>query len=254
MICRRFLIRQNPIERIFDGIKGDVAVTSDNKLVMCHDSCFVFDENGRVFDSDAVESGVQGERKNIVDMTYAECLALEHNSEAVKEHLGYYPKVIGLEDFLKICKENQKLAYITVRVLRMKEITEEIYRLLVKYDMVEQCIINSFTYETLAAMRKLDDRIFLSQVQPPDSVPTKEIVDNLVALGNTAICFAWSKEFVHEDALYNQSKAAIAYAKQKGLVTHFSQVWDKEAYSLSVKRGFVGFQCATACTIEKCGL
>lgn len=229
----------------YDAIKGDVAVTSDDKLVMCHDSYFKFDADGRVFDSVEVESA-QGEQKEIVDMTYEECTALEYNSQAAKVHLGYYSKVVGLEDLLKICKENQKIAYITARELKIKEVTEEIHRLLIKYDMVEQCIVNSFNFETLEAMRKLDARIFLSQVQGPNVVPAKEAIDHIAKLGKAAICYFWFKDKILDEDFYNESKDSIAYAKQKGLELHFAHAWDKETYELGIQRGFTGFQCAAS--------
>lgn len=229
----------------YDAIKGDVAVTCDNKLVMCHDSYFKFDEDGRVFDSLVVDSA-QGEQKEIIDMTYDKCMALEYNTPEAKAHLGYYSKVAGLEDLLQVCKENGKIAYITARDLKIKEITEEIYRLLVKYDMVEQCIINSFNYETLETMRSFDSRLFLSQVHGPNTIPTYEEIDRIAKLGKAAICYFWFKDKTLNEDFYNQSKASIAYAKQKGLELHFAHAWDKETYELGVQRGFTGFQCANA--------
>lgn len=231
----------------FDAIKGDVAVTSDNKLVMCHDSYFLFDDDGRVFASDELE-GVKGNlpAADIVDMTYAACVALEYRSPSERERLGYYPKVVGLEDYLKICKEYGKIAYITVRDLRIPAITQEIYQLLVQYDMVEQCIVNSFAYETLTALRALDDRLFISQVQPPDTIPTKEILDAIAALGKAAVCYFWFGDSIN-DAMYERARDSIAYAKEKGLAVHLAHAWSKEGIEIGVQHGFTGFQCGNAC-------
>ena len=63
-------------------------------------------------------------------------------------------EILELEEMIKICHEYGKIAYITVRDQQIELCVDEVYRLLKKYDMVNQCIINSFTPETLQAMRR----------------------------------------------------------------------------------------------------
>ena len=226
----------------FDGIKGDVAPSSDGKLIMCHDPEFQFDENGRVYEPGHVGSYA----KQICDMTGEECTALEYALSSAKDHLGYYAHVAELEDLIRICKEHGKFAYITVRDYQIDQCVEEVYRLLIKYDMTRNCIVNSFTPETLTAMRKKDANIMLSYVFGPDVPLTKEIVDTAIALGNCVVCFYMQRECQFEGKVYEQSKDALRYAKEKGVILHLAFATDQESYQLGLQRGFTGFQCLTS--------
>ncbi|MBQ3951061.1 MAG: ATP-binding cassette domain-containing protein, partial [Oscillospiraceae bacterium] len=58
-------------EHGFDGLKTDVRITSDNKIILCHDAGFTFDQNGRITNYNASDN------TPIHDLTYAECVALE---------------------------------------------------------------------------------------------------------------------------------------------------------------------------------
>ena len=226
----------------FDGVKGDVTPSSDGKLIMCHDSDFGFDENGRV-----LEPGKEGlYRKNICDMTTDECKKLEYASNEAYENLGYYAKVAELEDLISTCKKYGKFPYITVRDTQIDLCVNEVYRLLKKYDMVNNCIVNSFSEDTLKAMRALDENICLSLVFGPDEPLTRKEVDIASALGNCVVCVFWWKAAQLEGKLYEQSKEAIEYAQEKGVVLHIAHGADKESYGLGLKMGFKGFQCLTS--------
>jgi len=227
----------------FDGIKGDVCPTSDGKLIMCHDAEFWFDDNGRVFEPGA--TGVYS--KQICDMTYDECKQLEYESEGAKENLGYYGKVAGLEDLIRVCHTYSKFPYITVRDKQIELCVEEVYRLLVKYNMTNQCMINSFTYETLKAVREKDDSICLSYVQDLNNPLTAEMIDTAAELGNCVVCAFWSvtdKRIF--DEMYDKSKTAIEYAKKKEVILYLAHGADKESYRLGIERGFKGFQCTAS--------
>lgn len=223
----------------FNGIKGDVTPSSDGKLIMCHDSVFKFDENGRVF-----EPGSKGVySKQICDMTRDECKKLEYASEEAKEHLGYYPKVTELEDLIKVCKKYDKFAYITVRDKQIQMCIDEIYNLLKKYNMTNQCIVNSFTYETLKTMKEKDPDVLLSYVWGPEEPLTKEVVDRAIELGNCIVCVFLLDEEQYDDEIFKKSEQAVLYAKEKGVIVHFARAENKEGYELGLKRGFTGFQC-----------
>jgi len=228
----------------FNGIKGDVQPTADGKLVMCHYGEFRFDENGRVLEFKRQQCASE---KKICDMTYNECKRLEFASEEIKEHLGYYPNVSGLEDLIRVCRNNSKFPYITVRDEQIEVVVNEIFRLLEKYNMTKQCIINSFNYETLKAVRDRDADICISHVQRRNAPLTKEMIDTAASLGNCVVCAFWAMDMPEIlDDMYEKSKDAIAYAKEKNVPLHLAQVSNTENLKLGIERGFTGFQCRSS--------
>lgn len=225
----------------FDGIKGDVTPSSDGRLIMCHDSFFSMTENGL-----ALEPGDVGVcKKRIYRMTAAQCKNLEYANAQAEAHLGYRAKVAELEDLIRICKQYGKIAYITVRDRRIEQCVDEVYRLLRKYDMTRQCIINSFSVKTLAAMRAKDASIRLSLVFGPNKILTKSHIHKAMSLGNCVVCLFWSRETLMAGHLLEKSKNAIAYAKEKAVELHFAHAWDIESYQVGLRSGFCGFQCTS---------
>lgn len=223
----------------FDGIKGDVTPTRDGRLIMCHDSFFSMTEEGY-----ALEPGDVGAyKKRIYLMRAEECKALEYANEAAMAHLGYRAKVAELEDLIRICKKYGKIAYITVRDRRIESCVDEVYRLLEKYEMKDQCIINSFSFETLSAMRKRNASIRLSLVFGPHKCLTRLHVKCALALGNCAVCVFWTRDELMAGGLLKKSKAAMAYASEKGVPLHLAHAWDEESYRFALVQGFCGFQC-----------
>ena len=224
----------------FDGIKGDVTPTRDGRLIMCHDSYFALTEQGRVIEPG---DGKGVGRRWISHMSAAQCKALEYANEAAKKNLGYYAHVSELEDLIRICKRYGKLAYITVRDKQIDLCVDEVYRLLEKYEMKDQCIINSFSFETLSAMRKRNASIRLSLVFGPHKCLTRLHVNRALALGNCAVCVFWTRDELMAGGLLKKSKAAMAYASEKGVPLHLAHAWDEESYRFALVQGFCGFQC-----------
>ncbi|MBQ2891196.1 MAG: hypothetical protein IJE44_06095 [Clostridia bacterium] len=227
----------------FDGVKGDVTPSSDGKLIMCHDPSFDFDENGRV-----LEIGIKGvEHREISDMTYAECKSLEYAVEAAKEKYGYYPKVTELEDLVRVCHKYSAFPYITVRDKQIPLCVDETYRIVKKYDMTKNCMVNSFTMETLETMRKKDKEIWLSYVQDLNIPLEKRMIDEAVELGNCLVCAFWqtTKQPIFDD-MYEKSREAIEYAKEKGVILYLAHGVHNADYKLGIERGFRGFQCLTS--------
>lgn len=225
----------------FDGIKGDVTPSSDGKLIMCHDSFFSMTEDGL-----ALEPGDVGvSKKRIYRMTAEQCKNLEYANAQAEAHLGYRAKVAELEDLLRICKQYGKIAYITVRGRQIETCVDEVYRLLEKYDMTRQCIINSFSVKTLAAMREKDASIRLSLVFGPNKILTKHHIQKALSLGNCVVCLFWSRDVLMAGRLLEKSKSAIAYAKEKNVALHFAHAWDPESYQAGLNAGFCGFQCTS---------
>ena len=226
----------------FDGIKGDVTPSLDHKLIMCHDDYFSFDENGRV-----LEPGKQGiYQRKINELHSDECKQLEYARPNAHEYLGYYARVTELEDLIRICKKYGKFPYITVRDQQIELCVEEILRLLRQDDMTDRCIINSFTPDTLWAMRRNAPNMALSYVWGPDIPLTRDVIDTARALGNCAVCAFIFKEAQAEGSVYEQSRDAIAYAKKNRVVLHLAHGADRDSYRWGLERGFMGFQCLRA--------
>ena len=226
----------------FDAVKGDVTPAKDGKLIMCHDSFFYFDKNGRV-----LEPGNMGVKKKMIRyMSSDYATSLEYANEEARKNLGYYAKVAELEELIKICSKYEKIAYITVRDKQIGSCVDETYRLLKKYDMVDKCIINSFSMETLRTMRGKDANIKLSLVFGPNKILTKKHIDNAASLGDCAVCVFWWKDALMAGEKLKKSQKAIEYAKEKGVVLHFAHGSDSESYKFGVSCGFKGFQCTNS--------
>ena len=223
----------------FDAVKGDVTPSKDGRLIMCHDSYFYLDENGRV-----LEPGHKSPKKKMIkSMTAEECTSLEYASEDAHSHLGYYARVAELEDLIRICAEHGKIAYITVRDKQIELCIDEVLRLLKKYDMESRCIINSFSTEALWTMRKKAPDVRLSLVFGPNRILTKQHIDKAAALGNCAVCLFWWRPFLMDGAALAKSQKAMQYANEKGVELHFAHGSDPEVYRFGASCGFKAFQC-----------
>ena len=144
-------------EHGFDGLKTDVRITSDNKIILCHDAGFTFDQNGRIANYNASNN------TPIHDLTYAECVALEY----AQEYQGGYCHPCGIDDFMIICKRKGKIPFITIRDEYVSDVATLVADALNKYAMTRNCIINSFTHSSLLAVRNLVPDAFLSLVFSP---------------------------------------------------------------------------------------
>lgn len=124
-------------------LKVDVRPTSDGKLICCHDAGFTFDSNGRVIAYNSASA------TPIHSIAYATAISYEHATK----YNGAYCKVIGLEDYLKICTKYNRVPYITVRDEYVSEVVAELKNLLIKYSFDSRAIINSATRDSLSAVR-----------------------------------------------------------------------------------------------------
>ncbi|MBE6966413.1 MAG: hypothetical protein E7441_10340 [Ruminococcaceae bacterium] len=222
----------------FNSIKGDVRITKDNKLAMCHDAGITLDENGRIgkFDKDNCLP--------FLDLTYDYVMGLEYSAEY--ETMGHYAKVCDFETFVRICKEYGKIVYITLRDNKIKELVAETFRIVRKYNMENHCVINSFTLETLQEASKYTDEIPLSNVFEKGVVLTKEMVDGVIpfkhGIVNLFFCdHEKTKEF------WEASIDAIEYARQNDVQVHVAILRKYSDYCWLTDRGVQGFQLARPC-------
>ena len=222
----------------FNAIKGDVRITADGGLIMCHDAGFTFDENGRIIDYDR-ENGT-----DILSMTYSQIMSLEYAADFVG--LGHYAKVCDFDTYVRICKEEGKIAFVTLRENAIEKLVPRVLEVLGKYCMVEHCVINSFTYETLREVRKYTGTIPVSFVQPLKVPLDRGNVEKMIALGNGIICmFLYNGKGTRPDLL-EESEEELRYAKDRGLQIYMAILNSYRDYTYLVQRGIQGVQMARA--------
>lgn len=220
----------------FDMLKGDVRPTADGGVIMCHDAGFTLNDNGNIVSFNADNCTL------IANLTEAECLALKHAATG--------NRVCNLETFLRICKKNGKIAYITIRDEHIADVVAPVMMgLLDKYRMRTRCVVNSFDVASLQAVRNLDEHIMLSRVcyfaNGTEGI-SKAFVDAAIALGNCRVaifCFSSSSEDV---TVLDNSAEAIAYAIENDVRVDCGQVGAGISIDDVLARGVVGAQMVVA--------
>lgn len=223
----------------FTALKGDIEVTADGKLVMCHDEGFTFDEDGKIVVPYDPAKGTA-----IHDLTEAECLALQY-----ARYSGY---VCSFEEYIRICKKYGKIAYITVRNHYVDEYVPELLRVLHKYGMVKQCIISAYPYiDPLYAVREADPNIMMAWVLGKYANITTAHIDTAISLGNMLICgFHIASASDDVDARLAGSVSAIEYAHGHDVRVYDCQIHTMEQADKLMEYGITGAQIMFAPTFE----
>ena len=218
----------------FTSLKADLRPTADGKVILCHDAGFTLDESGRItrYNKD--------DCKRILEMTEAECLALEH----AQVFDGKHCKVCDFETYIQICKECGKKAFITVRNEDIETVASFVLPVLEKYDYINRSIINSFTVATLEIFRRRCPQIRMSNVLPLRKVMEKADVDTALRLGNCLLnCFHFTgSDPVGGMDIMKASAEAIAYALEKGVAVYQAQVSENITPEELMKYGISGAQ------------
>lgn len=221
----------------FNALKGDVRITKDDRLIMCHDSGITVDDEGYIvkFDKDNYIKFID------YDYDYFK----KYSFRDFCQQLGYNAKLCDFETYVRICKENGKIVYITLRNDKTEIVVKEVLRILKKYHMTEYCVINSFSYDTISEVRKYSDTITISQVIDLRLIPDKEIVDKLYALGNSIITLFYF-DLPESYDLWEDSKEILEYINEKGIPVHMAQVNRYKDYSYLIQNGVQGFHLKKA--------
>ena len=220
----------------FPALKGDIRPTSDGGLVMCHDSGFTFDADGRITKFDKKEN------RPILDMTYEECIAKEYT--AFHDTLGYYAHVTPYEDFVRVCAETGRFCFTTIRDKNIPQACAEMFRIVRKYGMEDRLMVNSFTYEALKETRKYSSTVPVSFVQGYHDALTDPIVDAAADLGNAVISmFSFLGDWDGFDVI-GESMPVIERALGRNIPLFQAIVTRAEDRERALACGFTGFQLA----------
>lgn len=221
----------------FDTIKGDLRVTSDNKIVMCHDEGFSFNSEGRIVDYNS------SNMTKIHDLTYAQCMALQY----AKKYRGNYTNVCDFETYLSICARNNKKAFITIRNEYIPELLSVIMPMIYRYGMQSKCIINSFTLNSLKLVRQYDSSIKLSWVINNGKL-SNDVIDTAIDLGNCLLTLYNFDATKHGGfPALSSYEPYILYAQQKGVSLYTALVGDVSIIDQLRSFGISGAQINAKC-------
>ena len=190
----------------FTSLKGDLRLTSDNRIVLSHYPGFTLNEAGKIIGFQA------SNMTKIHDLTYTQCMSLRYEGLYEGKEVG----VCDFETYISICSRTHKDAFITIRDEYIPELVKVMMPIIYKYSMQDKCIINSFTLDSLKIVKQYDPSIKLSWVIGKDQLTT-EVIDTASELGNCALtlyCFWVENGGINKLASYEYE---IIYAQNKGI-------------------------------------
>ena len=133
---------QRAIDEMADYIELDVQMTKDGYIVVMHDT------------SAYRTTGVS---KNITDMTYYEVRNLDAGYWFSDKYRG--EKVPSFEEVLKLVKGKAKLNVEIKSSSDSAIVAGKVVELIQKYSMEDECVITSFDYDALLAVKEVDEDI-----------------------------------------------------------------------------------------------
>ena len=218
----------------FNACKGDVQMTYDGKLIMCHDDGFTFDGNGKIVSYNSENA------TDISDMTYAECMALEYAGKAGSSDVNHYQKVCDIDTYLDICKQYGMIAFITVRSESVVDVCEEVIDALKRHSMLTHAIINSYSTFALSVIRAMCDSMPLSYVLPTNNNVAMEVIESVASFGNIAITLVSTDSNMHSYIEGLSTKISRAYELNVGMM--YAQANSMENITWLRSIGFCGAQ------------
>lgn len=216
----------------FNTLKGDVEITSDGKLIMCHDPGFTFDENGRIIAYDS------NNNTPIVQMTYMECRSKVYADNPTR--YGNYCPVADIDDFIKICKDKEKICFVTVRTTNTAAVVEELINKILYYGMESRTIINALSTTILDVVRANSkcNNVAINYVAPYETAITKEQVNKCATLGKCFISI-WCND---TKSIIDNSSETIAHAKSKNVPLLAGSIGSISSWNYLINKGIMGSQ------------
>lgn len=212
----------------FNTLKGDMRLTSDNKIIMCHDAGFTLDANGKITSYD------NNNKVLIHDMTYVECMELSYS--AFSTYGGREATVCDFDTYIRICKTYNCTPYITIRNEYIEDTVTEMLRVLDKYGMRYDCIMNNYpSINTANYINSVDKNIYQAIVLENGATPTINDVEKCISLNNAMLCF-----FLGNDINVNVDNV-LEYAHSKGIRVLNGQISQYQSYLNQIKKGITGF-------------
>ena len=136
---------QRAIDDMADYIELDVQMTSDGYIVVMHD---------------ASAYRTTGVAKNITDMTYEEVKKLDAGYWFSEKYRG--ERVPSFEEVLKLVKSSPVSIKLNVEIKSSADsniAAGKVIELIKKYSMEQNCVITSFDYDALLAVKSMDEDI-----------------------------------------------------------------------------------------------
>lgn len=216
---------------VFKSIKADMQLTSDGKIILCHDDGFTLDQNGKVTTFDANNCTL------IHDMTYAECVALQH--------AGTDQHVCGIDAVLKTCKKYGKNLYITLRNNYYQDTFDALLPLLKQYNFESNTIINAYPQndEKCNYIRSKSTKISICYTCSANVNQFAKAVNTCIGLGNCILApFSFNGGTVDIINTLAPIQSSIDRAKENGVRVYAAIMYQDNATSDLLQCGIVGAQ------------
>lgn len=213
----------------FHGMKADMRLSRDGEVILCHDAGYTFDAAGNIT------------RFSREDFTAIHDLTAEEISRlrfAVPFN-GVSWKPCTLGEMLHICRENDRIAYLTVRDEPWRpEVAEHMVELLHRFDMTGRTIINLYPPPQFEAVKLIDGLcpgLQYCHTLKPDTPLTAGLIDDSAAAGCRIICVCGITDGGFDPSL-------VRYAADAGVRIWCWGLKTQEELKDAVARGTSGFQ------------
>ena len=243
----------------YTSIKGDMRLTSDGKIIMCHDDGFTFDQNGKITTYDSNNAQL------ILNNTYDYWMSKQYADGS---------SVCDFDTFIKICKTYGKTPFITLRqentlvtdpddneqkaayIVNIKKMLE----ILEKYHMRENCIVNSTNYTPLWELRhNFDASIPMAfsygKITESDNKLRIDQASNVNQLrGDCIVIGGINNDISNLDHTFDDGDGnmvtAMEYAQRKGVRFYCYFITSTQDALAAIDKGVTGMQMTCAVPIE----
>ena len=221
----------------FNALKCDCRLTKDNKIILCHDDGFTTNSDGKIIEYD--------KKNNTKIRTLTESQCTELKFETSYYDMDHNASPCTLADFLTICKEKDKIPFITLRDEYVEETVPVIFEELNKYNLRMKAIINSMTFSSLEWVRKYDENIQLNYVLNLGAILTNKIVDKCADLGRCSVSL-FTVPADTDGTIYDNCKPSVIHAQKIGVPVQNAQIVTTAQYNQFLSDGFTGLQIIRA--------
>ena len=221
----------------FRYLKADMRITSDNKVVLCHDNGYTFDGNGRIISYNSSNKTL------IATMTLSEILALEFAQQVE----GQYVHPCSLEQFMILCKKKRCIPFLTVRSADYILTIPECNRLLKKYSLDDVAIYNIYVEKT----NLFDMCLFINSVNPYTLKCYTTNTNDTYDVTSLALAFELKCRYVDvwntQESLMTDDMWSMLLGQNMSIL---SMIYNETDYENAVNGGFIGFQNNTRNTFQ----